>query len=80
MAARSAARRISRALSASGSSGGRSLSSNSLWPMMAVRMLLNSCATPPASLPTVSIFWDWNELGFQPLVIGDVFAECSPCR
>ena len=37
---------------------GRLLSRNSLWPIIVVRMLLNSWATPPASLPTVSIFWD----------------------
>ena len=35
---------------------GRSPRSISLRPMMAVRMLLNSWATPPASFPTVSIF------------------------
>ena len=40
--------------------------------MMAVMMLLNSCATPPASLPTVSIFWDWNNLRFKPFALGDV--------
>ncbi len=29
-------------------------------PMMTVRRLLKSWATPPVSCPTASIFWDWN--------------------
>ena len=56
VAARPAAELISTAFLASGLPAGRSSISNSLWQMIAVRMLLNSCATPPASLPTVSIF------------------------
>ena len=28
--------------------------------MIAPRMLLKSCAMPPASVPTASIFWDWR--------------------
>ena len=30
------------------------------YPMMAVRRLLKSCATPPASVPMASIFWAWR--------------------
>ena len=33
------------------------MSSRSQWPLMAVRRLLKSCATPPASWPTACIFW-----------------------
>ena len=55
-AALSAALRISVAFLYRGFALGRSLSKISLWPMMAVRMLLNSWAIPPANFPTVSIF------------------------
>ena len=34
--------------------------SSSVMPMMTVRMLLKSCATPPVSWPTASIFCDWR--------------------
>ena len=35
-------------------------SNNEAWPWMTVRMLLKSCATPPASWPMASIFCDWR--------------------
>ena len=34
--------------------------SSSVMPMMTVRMLLKSCATPPVSWPTASIFCAWR--------------------
>ena len=36
------------------------MASSEAWPRMTVRMLLKSCATPPASWPMASIFCDWR--------------------
>ena len=43
-----------------GSSAVRRSRSSSVRPVMTVRRLLKSCATPPASRPTASIFWAWR--------------------
>ena len=45
---------------AAGVSTGTSARALSAWPTMAVRTLLKSCATPPASRPTASSFWAWR--------------------
>ncbi len=55
---RRAAVLISCRLSREAASGGRSCRARSALPRMAARMLLKSCATPPASVPSASIFWD----------------------
>ena len=59
-AARSAALRICSTYSRRGSTSPRSSWSRSALPRMAVRTLLKSWATPPASLPTASIFCAWR--------------------
>ncbi|MCY1534850.1 hypothetical protein D9M68_702340 [compost metagenome] len=56
---RRAAALISCRLSRAGAPGGRSWRASSALPRMAARMLLKSCATPPASVPSASIFCDW---------------------
>ena len=44
-------------------------------PVMTVRMLLKSCATPPVSWPIASIFWACRNLGFRGLLLGQVAAD-----
>jgi hypothetical protein len=55
---RRAAVLISCRLSRAGCPGSRSWRARSALPRMAARMLLKSCATPPASVPSASIFCD----------------------
>ncbi len=55
-AARSAAARISRRWSSVAMPFSRSVSATPAWARITCRTLLKSCATPPASRPTVSIF------------------------
>ena len=43
--------------SSTGSFGGNCDMASSAWSMMGLRMLLKSCAIPPASVPMASIFW-----------------------
>ncbi|OQB91174.1 MAG: hypothetical protein BWX86_02077 [Verrucomicrobia bacterium ADurb.Bin122] len=58
--ARSPALRTSPSSSCNGWSAGRVIVASSLNPRMPVRMLLKSCAMPPASAPMLSIFWAWT--------------------
>ena len=44
-------------------------------PVMTVRMLLKSCATPPVSWPIASIFCTCRNLGFRGLLFGQVAAD-----
>src|SRR5207237_356647 len=57
-AARSDALRISSTSDRFASPGCKSRSKSCVLPRMAVSRLLKSCAMPPASWPTASIFWD----------------------
>src|SRR5881409_2592462 len=59
-AARSPAFRISSASSRRASPAGVLCNSSWVEPRMAVSRLLKSCAMPPASCPTASIFCDWR--------------------
>jgi hypothetical protein len=60
IAARPAVSAMSSASRRSGPSGRALLRCSSRWtrPVMTVSRLLKSWATPPASCPTASIFWD----------------------
>src|ERR1700733_12291648 len=60
VAARSAACWIECTLSCSGPSLSNSSSNTSVYPLITISRLLKSCATPPASLPTASIFCAWR--------------------
>ena len=55
-----------------GSSGAVFSSSREAYPTIAERMLLKSWATPPASVPTASIFWAWKSWDFELSLFGDV--------
>ena len=63
------------------SSGRRS----SIWarPLITVSRLLKSCATPPASRPIASIFWDcrrWSSSRFRSVTSTNVARSAVPCR
>ena len=81
-AAASARRRASRPRRSSGRSrraaaGRRTPSARiSIVPVMTVRMLLKSCATPPVSWPTASIFCDWRSCASAGDLVGQVADEC----
>ena len=67
-AARCVPSRIVRTLSWAGDSAGRETARSSALPMMTLSMLLKSWATPPASWPITSIFWDWRSCSSSRLV------------
>ena len=71
-AARCAARPISWISSRRGSAMPVSDSSSSVLPRIAVSRLLKSCAIPPASCPTASIFCACTELVLEALALGHV--------
>ena len=41
-------------------------------PVITVSMLLKSCAMPPVSWPTASIFWAWINCSSASALLGDV--------
>ena len=66
-APRRAASSISVSASWWGSVGSRSARVSSTLPSTTARRLLKSWATPPASRPTVSSFWDWSSCAARRL-------------
>ena len=71
-AARSVALRISAMSLRRASLGSRLRASRSVKPRIAVSRLLKSCATPPASWPTASIFCAWRNVLLEAAALGDV--------
>ena len=79
-AARSAARLISPRSRASSASPFVRSSSSDAYPMIPVRRLLKSCATPPASRPRLSSFWALRSSDSRRFrsVMSRMNAMCSP--